>query len=88
MTATVNLQIPLEILVQAIHSLDLQAKHQLLEILEQQIFEAEEAEYEDDEQDKAEIADVQEEYDHSEYVTLDDYLKQPSASAEISALES
>ncbi|MEB3233374.1 MAG: hypothetical protein VKJ64_20365 [Leptolyngbyaceae bacterium] len=72
MATTVNLQISLETLVQAIHSLDLSAKHQLLEILEQQIFEAEEAEYGDDEQNQAEIAAVQAEYDRGEYVTLID----------------
>lgn len=42
-TATVNLQIPMETLVSAIAALDLDAKRQLLDLLEDWIFDSEEA---------------------------------------------
>lgn len=41
MTNTINLKIPFESLAEVIDSLDLPQKQQLLEILEQQIFEEE-----------------------------------------------
>jgi hypothetical protein len=42
MTPTISLQITLDSLIQAVTSLDLDAKRHLLDIIEQQIFEAEE----------------------------------------------
>ncbi|MEM9927716.1 MAG: hypothetical protein AAF915_29015 [Cyanobacteria bacterium P01_D01_bin.50] len=48
MPAIIKLQFLLETLTEAISSLDLEEKCQLKEIIEQQIFEAEEALYEDD----------------------------------------
>jgi hypothetical protein len=50
MSTTINLKITFESLTEAIKSLDLSQKQQLLEILEQQIFQAEEASYQDDEE--------------------------------------
>ncbi len=50
MSTTINLKITFESLTEAIKSLDLTQKQQLLEILEQQIFQAEEASYQDDEE--------------------------------------
>ncbi|MCZ8027020.1 MAG: hypothetical protein PX481_27115 [Microcystis sp. M53603_WE2] len=50
MSTTINLQITFESLTEAIKSLDLTQKQQLLEILEQQIFQAEETSYQDDEE--------------------------------------
>ncbi|BCU11605.1 MULTISPECIES: hypothetical protein [Microcystis] len=50
MSTTINLKITFESLTEAIKSLDLTQKQQLLEILEQQIFQAEEAYYQDDEE--------------------------------------
>lgn len=82
MENTINLQISLESLIQAIRPLDLAAKQQLLEHLEQQIFEAEEAQYEDDEETIQEIEAVQAEYDQGDCMTFDDFLQtaQPEAS--------
>ena len=78
MATTVNLQIPLESLVEAIRPLNIEQKRQLIEILEQQIFEAEEESYEDDSDTIAEIEAVQAEYEAGDYVTFDEYLKNPS----------
>ena len=75
MSATVNLQISLDTLIQAMSALDLQAKHQLLEIIEQQVFEAEEAEYQEDAVTKTEIAAVQLEYSQGEYMTIDEFVE-------------
>lgn len=58
MPAIVKLQLSFESLVEAISSLDLEEKRQLQEVIEQQIFEAEEALYEDDAETLAEIASV------------------------------
>jgi hypothetical protein len=62
MTTTINLKIPFESLSEVINSLDLGQKQQLLEMLEQQIFEEEEAFYQDDEETLAELQKVRAEY--------------------------
>jgi hypothetical protein len=74
MPAIVKLQLSLETLAEAISSLDLEEKRQLQEIIEQQIFEAEEALYEDDVETQAEIAVVRTEYVVGDSMTLDEYL--------------
>ena len=74
MTTTINLKIPFESLSEVINSLDLSQKQQLLEILEQQIFEEEEASYQDDDQTLAELQKVRDEYQSGDYVTLEQYL--------------
>jgi hypothetical protein len=74
MPAIVKLQLSLETLAEAISSLDLTEKRQLEEALEQQIFEAEEALYEDDAETLAEIQAVRTEYSDGESVTIDEYL--------------
>jgi hypothetical protein len=74
MAATVKVQISFESLVEAIESLDLPEQRQILEILEQKVFEAEEALYEDDAETIAEIQAVRAEYEAGEYQTLEDYL--------------
>ncbi|MEH1871879.1 hypothetical protein [Nostoc sp.] len=74
MPAIVKLQLSLETLAEAISSLDLTEKRQLQEALEQQIFEAEEALYEDDADTLAEIQPVRAEYSDGESVTIDEYL--------------
>ena len=74
MPAIVKLQLSLETLAEAISSLDLTEKRQLQEALEQQIFEAEEALYEDDAETLAEIQAVRAEYKDGESVTIDEYL--------------
>ncbi|MEH1832684.1 MAG: hypothetical protein V7L29_11515 [Nostoc sp.] len=74
MPAIVKLQLSLETLAEAISSLDLTEKRQLQELIEQQIFEAEEALYEDDAETLAEIQAVRAEYSNGESVTIDEYL--------------
>jgi len=74
MTTTINLKISFESLSEVINSLDLSQKQQLLEILEQQIFEEEEASYQDDDQTLAELQKVRDEYQSGDYVTLEQYL--------------
>ncbi|MEH2272102.1 MAG: hypothetical protein V7K68_27385 [Nostoc sp.] len=74
MPAIVKLQLSLETLAEAISSLDLTEKRQLQELIEQQIFEAEEALYEDDAETQAEIQAVRAEYKDGESVTIDEYL--------------
>jgi hypothetical protein len=74
MTNTINLKIPFESLAEVIDSLDLPQKQQLLEILEQQIFEEEEASYQDDEETLAELQKIRDEYRSGDYVTLEQYL--------------
>ncbi|MEA5535498.1 hypothetical protein [Crocosphaera sp. XPORK-15E] len=70
MITTINLTIPLETLTDAILSLDLEQKRQLLEILEQKIFEEEEENYEDDPETIAELEAVRTEYQAGNYLTL------------------
>ena len=74
MPAIVKLQLSLETLAKAISSLDLTEKRQLQELIEQQIFEAEEALYEDDAETLAEIEEVCAEYSDGESMTLNEYL--------------
>ncbi|MBW4562249.1 MAG: hypothetical protein KME32_14060 [Mojavia pulchra JT2-VF2] len=81
MPAIVKLQLSLEDLAAAIFSLNLEEKRQLQEIIEQQIFEAEEALYEDDAETQAEIQAVRTEYAVGEYMTIDQYLAKRSDQA-------
>lgn len=69
-----NLQIPFDSLVEAIASLNLEEKLQLQEILSQQIFEQEEALYEDNQKTLTEIQEVREEYAAGDYQELDDFV--------------
>ena len=62
MTDTINLKIPFESISEVINSLDLSQKQQLLEILEQQIFEEEEASYQDDDETLAELQKIRDQY--------------------------
>ncbi|MDJ0601721.1 MAG: hypothetical protein QNJ37_23110 [Crocosphaera sp.] len=78
MKTTVNLQIPLETLTDAICSLNLEHKRQLLDILEQKIFEEEEKNYKDDDETIAEIEAIRVEYKAGDYLTLDEYLAKNS----------
>jgi hypothetical protein len=74
MPANVQFQLSVESLAAAIRSLDLNEKRQLAELLDQQIFEAEEENYEDDPATVAELQAVQAEYDTGEYQAFDTYL--------------
>jgi hypothetical protein len=73
MTATVNLQISLEALVEAIATLALANKRQLLEILEDQIFDAEEDEMESSPEVLEEVAEARKAYQAGDYQTLEEY---------------
>lgn len=81
MPAIVKLQLSLEVLAEAISSLDLTEKRQLQELIEQQIFEAEEALYEDDAETLLEIEAVRAEYRDGESITIDEYLAKRSHQA-------
>ena len=81
MPAIVKLQLSLEALAEVISSLNLEEKRQLQEIIEQQIFEAEEALYEDDAETQAEIQAVRTEYAMDEYTTINEYLAKRSNQA-------
>lgn len=74
MAATVKVQISVESLIEAIDFLELSEQRQILEILEQKIFETEEELYEDDAETITEIQAVRAEYETGEYQTLEDYL--------------
>jgi Zn-dependent M16 (insulinase) family peptidase len=73
MSATVKLQISFETLVEAIATLDLENKQQLLEILEDQIFEAED-EMENSPEVLAEIAEARKAYQTGDYQTIEEYI--------------
>ena len=70
MTPTISLQITLDALIQAITSLDLDATRHLLGIIEQQVFEAEEATYTEDADTKAEIDSIKLENQQGEFIPL------------------
>ncbi len=78
MTKTIGLQISLDSLIQAVSSLDLEAKRHLLDIIEQQIFEAEEAGYTEDSKTQTEIESVRLEYQQGDFVTIDDFIQTQS----------
>jgi hypothetical protein len=71
---TVKFNIPLEPLIEAITSLDLEKKHQLLEILEGQFFEAEEDSIEQEPQVIDEIEDARSAYQRKDYQTIQEYI--------------
>ena len=78
MPATIKLQLSLDNLIEAITSLYLQEKCSLREVIEQQIFEAEEELYQEDSETVAEIQSVRAEYETGEYLTFDEYLAERS----------
>lgn len=75
---TVKFNIPLESLIEAIKSLDLEKKHQLLEILENQIFEAEEDLIEQEPQVIDEIEEARSAYQSKDYQTIQEYIADQS----------
>jgi hypothetical protein len=78
MTTTINLKITLETLTEAIYSLSLEQKHELLEILEEQIFEAEE-EWENSPEILAEVEEAKQAYQAGDYQTIEEFMaSQPS----------
>lgn len=74
MTQTTGLQIPFQSLIEAITSLELEEKHQLLQILEEEIAQAEEDLLESDPTIQAEIQQAHLDYQTGDYQTLDEYI--------------
>jgi hypothetical protein len=79
MTTNVEFHVPFESLIEAITSLDLGQKHQLLEILEDQLFEAEEDLIEQDPQVAAEIEEARKAYQIGDYQTIQEYIASNAA---------
>ena len=74
---SINLSIPFEALVKAIKSLDLEQQQQLLEILEEQIFEAEE-EWENSSEVISEVEEAKKAYKSGDYLSLEDFIANQS----------
>lgn len=74
---TVNLSIPFESLVNAIQSLSLEDQQKLLEILEDQIFEAEE-EWENSPEILAEVEEARQAYQAGDYQTIEEFISNQS----------
>lgn len=70
MPPTISLRITPDSLIQAVTSLDLNAKRCLLNIIEQQIFEAEEATYTEDTETKATVNAVKLKYQQGRFISL------------------
>lgn len=73
MTSAIQVSISFESLITAIKSLDSSQKRELLEILEDEIFEAEE-ELEEDPKILAEIEEARQAYQRGDYQTIQDYI--------------
>ncbi|WP_107666762.1 hypothetical protein [Cyanothece sp. BG0011] len=74
---SVNGSIPFETLVETIKSLDLRQQQELLEILEEQMFEAEE-DWENSEEIIAEVEEAKKAYQAGDYLTLEDFISSQS----------
>ena len=74
---TINLSGPFESLVTAIRSLTWNEQQQLLKLLEEQMFESEEA-WEDSPEIVAEIQQAREAYQAGDYQTLEEFMSNKS----------
>ena len=74
MSGTVKLSIPFESLAESIKDLSFGEKYRLLDILEEQIAQAEEEMLERDPDFQAEIQKARAEYQSGDYVTIDEYI--------------
>ncbi|BAZ12111.1 hypothetical protein NIES4071_39390 [Calothrix sp. NIES-4071] len=72
--ATIRLQVSFESLIEAITSLSLEQKRELMDILEEQMSETEEDLAEQNPQIIAEIAEAREAYKKGDYKTIQEYL--------------
>lgn len=72
--ASVQIQIPFDSLIEAIASLDLEKKHQLLEIIEDLVFEAEEESIEQNPQVLDEVEEARQAYQKGNYQTIQEYI--------------
>jgi hypothetical protein len=70
----VRMQVSLESLMEAITPLNVEVKRKLLEILEDQIFEAEEDSMENDPQMLAEVEEARKAYQIGDYQTIQEYI--------------
>lgn len=77
----VRMQVSLESLIEAITSLNVEGKRKLLEILEDQIFEAEEDSMENDPQVLAEVEEARKAYQIGNYQTIQEYITNQSEQA-------
>ena len=73
-TDAVQISITFDALIEAVSKLNLADKQRLLDILEQQVAEAEESAWEQDPAVRAEMQASRDEIAAGDYVTLDDYL--------------
>lgn len=73
-TGAVHISITFDALIEAVSKLNLADKQRLLDILEQQVAEAEESAWEQDPAVRAEMQASRDEIAAGDYVTLDDYL--------------
>lgn len=78
---TVQLQIPLESLLNAISSLGLEEKRQLWELLEAEIAQAEEDLLEQNPTIQAEIQEARNAYQAGDYLTIEQYIAKRSGKA-------
>jgi hypothetical protein len=72
----VKLLVPFESLVRAIAELRLEEKRKLWELLDEQIGQAEEDEWERDPKIQTEIQEARTAYESGDYVTIDEYITQ------------
>jgi len=77
----VRMQISLESLIEAITSLNVEGKRKLLEILEDQVFEAEEDSMENDPEVLAEVEEARKAYQIGDYQTIQEYITNQSEQA-------
>ncbi|MEB3175651.1 MAG: hypothetical protein VKN60_10785 [Cyanobacteriota bacterium] len=70
---TINSSIPLESLIQAFQSLNWDEQKELLEILEDKIFETEEA-WENSAEILSEVQEAKQAYQEGDYQTLEEFL--------------
>lgn len=74
---TINLSVPFESLVTAIRSLTWNEQQELLKLLEEQMFESEEA-WEDSPEMVAEIQQARQAYQAGDYQTLEEFMSNKS----------
>lgn len=77
MATTIKIELSFDNLIEAISLLNFEEKSQLKDIIEQQIFEAEEKKYQDNLETKTELELVRNEYKQGKYLTLDEFLASP-----------
>jgi len=79
--ATVKLSIPFESLVESVKELGLKEKYLLWELLNEQMAQAEESQWERDPVVQAEIQEARAAYQAGDYVTIDEYVAQQKGKA-------